>query len=273
MSKQDKKENPAVPTGTHNMPQFQQMQYEFAAWIRKPDPIHTPQNIERRRMDIYRGLFLNNVKNFLENAFPVAARTLGQEAWQNLVEEFFEKHLSTSPYFREIPQEFMAWLMENFQVQQQQPPWLPELLHYEWLELHISTLDAPQPEISTSTIDMDKPVVMSPFFQMGAYRWPVQTIGPENKPTEMPAIPTLLAVYRTAEHKVRFMQLSPQAAMLLDVLQQSPDLTPRAAVNEIVKTQQEQAGERGGAMPFPDSLAQEFLDAFAERGILLGQPN
>ncbi len=261
MPKQDKHKN------THNMPQFQQMQYAFAAWIRKPDAAATPQNIERRRMNVYRELFLSNVKGFIDNAFPVAASALGQEAWQALTEMFFEKHLSTSPYFREIPQEFMAWLMDNYDIQQTLPPWLPELLHYEWLELHVSTLDADVPDVHTaSTIQTNKPIVLSPFFEMAAYRWPVHEISAENQPTDMPAIPTLLAVYRTREHQVRFMKLEPKAAMLLEVLQTNPTLNPeQAAQQAALKTQ-------GGrhAMTFGMSEFSTLFSDLNTRDILLG---
>ena len=252
---------------THNMPQFQRMQYAFAGWIRKPDPNQTPQNIERRRMDIYRELFFNNVAGFLENAFPVAARTLGQKVWQGLVQGFFEQHRATSPYFREIPQEFMAWLMESPSVFEASPPWLLELLHYEWLELYLSTLDAPWPEFENAAVTAEKPVALSPFFMMAAYRWPVQTISLEHQPTIMPTIPTLLAVYRTKAHKMRFMQLTPKAALLLEALQQNPLFTLRQAAQKAHELAGEHEHEKQAF-----SLA-EFADLFADlqqRDIFLG---
>lgn len=254
------------PEPTHNMPHFQQMQYAFARWIRQPDPHHTPQNIERRRMDIYRELFFNNVAGFLENAFPVAARTLGQEVWRRLVEQFFEQHLSTSPYFREIPQEFMAYVIETPEATKTLPPWLPELLHYEWLELYISTLDAPLPEVESTEIDPQKPIAISPFFMMAAYRWPVQTISRKNQPTEMPAVPTLLAVCRTKEHKVRFMQLTPQAAMLLEVMQNNPLFSPQQAAQ---KAYELSAGEER-RQTFPLSAFGALFKDLQHRDIFLG---
>lgn len=245
-----------------NMPQFQQMQYAFAAWIRKPDPKKTPQNIDRQRMDVYRSLFFRNVATFVENTFPVAREILGQERWQPLVEQFFEKHLSTSPYFREIPQEFMAWLLENPTVLETLPPWLAELLHYEWLEMHVATIDAPLPEVTTTTLELAKPVALSPFFMMAAYQWPVHTLSVQNQPSAQPAVPTLLAVYRTAEHKVRFMQLTPQAAMLLEVLQTDPTLTPLAAADQVSALIQQ---------PFPADQVAALLTDLAARDIVLGQ--
>lgn len=264
MPKQDK--SPTLK-GAHNMPKFQQMQYAFAAWIRKPHAQKTPQNIERRRMDVYRSLFLNNVKNFVENAFPVTAQTLDQEVWQPLVEQFFEQHLSTSPYFREIPQEFMAWLLDHPEVQQKLPPWVPELLHYEWLELHVSTLDAPLPEVASEAIDLYKPLALSPFFVMAAYRWTVHEISPENQPTEMPLAPTLLAVYRTKDHHVRFMKLAPKAALLLEILQENPGLSPAEAAQKAYTLFEDTERKQTFALSEFESLFHDLQ----ERDILLGQ--
>lgn len=269
MSKQDKPTS--IPQGTHNMPQFQQMQYAFANWIRKPDATTTPQNIERRRMNIYRELFLSNVKGFIENAFPVAVQTLGQEKFQPLIEQFFETHLSESPYFREIPQEFMAWIIGTPEAQKTVPPWLPELLHYEWLELYVSTLDDEVPEAeSNEPLLMNKPVVFSPFFAMAAYRWPVHEISPENQPAEMPAMPTLLAAYRQKNHHVRFMMLPPKAALLLEILQNSPGLTPEEAAQQAAQQATSISTEGRSSAVLPRSEFKQLFQDLKERDILLG---
>ena len=58
---------------------LRQQQLEFAAHLRAPDRNPAPRNIEDRRMQIYRDLFINNVTNFLGNSFPVLSDLLGQE--------------------------------------------------------------------------------------------------------------------------------------------------------------------------------------------------
>lgn len=266
----DKKNTPkathqATHKPTHNLPAFQRMQYDFAGWIRDPDPKKTPQNIERRRMNIYRELFLANVSAFLENAFPVSKDALGQQAWQPLVKTFFKDHLSQSPYFREIPIEFMTWLQQSGETKNQ-PPWLPELLHYEWLELETSTRDGgegsgwPQGfgEIEPSA---EKSVSLSPFFEMAAYQYPVQTISATNKPEQPSETPTFLVVYRRRDHKVRFITLTPQVALFLQALSETPDLTPRQALQEVEK----QTGQ-----PLYESWLTQTLQDLFERDILSG---
>ncbi len=244
-----------------NMPEFKQMQYEFAAWIRKPDLTNTPQNIELRRMKIYRELFLNNVAGFLENAFPVAKETIGLDTWQPLVEQFFAEHLSTTPYFREIPEEFMAWLTETPTVLGTLPPWFAELLHYEWLDLYVGTLDAETPEANPNGDVLAEPIVLSPFFDMAAYRFPVHTISPSNKPSTAPDTPTLLAIYRTPDHKIRFMEMEPLSAMLLETLRQNKGITGNKAAELAAQT---------ASQPYSPKITKQILAAFKQRYIILG---
>ena len=50
---------------------FIETQYQFAATIRDPENKPAPDNIEPRRMTIYRELFYNNIEGFIANGFPV----------------------------------------------------------------------------------------------------------------------------------------------------------------------------------------------------------
>ena len=52
-------------------PEFQEKQFAFAAHIRDPKHVPAPDDIEDRRMAVYRDLFFNNLKSLLSNMFPV----------------------------------------------------------------------------------------------------------------------------------------------------------------------------------------------------------
>ena len=49
---------------------FRALQMAFAGHIRNPE-LAAPENIEDRRMAIYRRLIFNNIQSFCSNAFPV----------------------------------------------------------------------------------------------------------------------------------------------------------------------------------------------------------
>ena len=47
------------------------MQMAFAGHLRDPDKVPAPSGVEARRMEIYRGSFFRNVRNFIAASFPV----------------------------------------------------------------------------------------------------------------------------------------------------------------------------------------------------------
>ena len=59
------------------LPDFQKLQYAFAAHLRDPAAHPAPAGIEDRRLQIYRELFYNNVEGLLASNFPVIRRVLG----------------------------------------------------------------------------------------------------------------------------------------------------------------------------------------------------
>ena len=92
--------------------EFTRRQYEFAAHIRDPENRPAPQDVEDRRMAIYRELFYNNVEGFIANSFPVLRSLLEDTAWHAMIRDYFSSHRAQTPYFLEIPREFLAWLAE-----------------------------------------------------------------------------------------------------------------------------------------------------------------
>jgi hypothetical protein len=203
-----------------NLPGFVDVQLEFAAHIRNPDLHPAPGDIEPRRMKIYRDLFYNNIQNFLASGFPVAKKVLGSDAWHRLVRSFIHLNPSETPYFLEISQEFLAFL--GSRTDEDLPPFLLELCHYEWVELALSVNDTDLPE---EGIDPDGDLlagtpVVSPLIWCLAYRWPVHEIGPEHVPQEPPPQPTELIVYRQRNDDVKFMVVNPVTLRLVELLQQ-----------------------------------------------------
>ena len=93
-----------------NLPEFRSVQLDFAGHIRDPENNPVPVGIEPRRMKIYAELFYNNIKSFLDSAFPIAKQIVGEAGWHNLAREFLHLHGSESPYFLQISEEFLTFL-------------------------------------------------------------------------------------------------------------------------------------------------------------------
>ena len=189
----------------------------LAAYLRDPQSNPPPAGIEPRRLAVYRELFFNNIAGLLAGNFPVIRRTLGDDAWRALVRRFYADHASHTPLFPELGREFIRHLEASAEAAGD-PPWLAELAHYEWIELAVQIDDSPLPPHDPHGDLLEGVPVVSPWIRALAYRWPVQTIGPQHQPAEAPDAPTLLLVRRDRDGQARFAAISPLVYRLLELL-------------------------------------------------------
>jgi uncharacterized protein len=197
---------------------FQRVQHTFAAHIRDPDAHPAPQQVEDRRMAIYRDLFFNNLNNLLGSTFPVLRKLHRPEKWRRMVRQFMSKHRAQTPYFLEIPQEFLAFLQREYIREDDDFPFLLELAHYEWTELALSVTPAsndlsivdPQGDLLAGV-----PVISALAWPL-SYQFPVHRISPDFKPTTPGDEPTCLVVYRKLDDELGFMELNAVTGKLLD---------------------------------------------------------
>jgi len=203
-------------------PDFQQTQRAFAAYIRDPGQNPLPPGVKPERMAMYRELFFNNIKNVIVTGFPVLKEILDEAHWLELAQDFFARHRSQTPYFADIHQEFLAFLSQERGPRPDDPPFLLELAHYEWVELAISLAegDAPAASLELEKAPLACVVALSDVAWPLAYRFPVQRIGKAFQPAEPPAEPTFLVVYRDREDAVRFLEINHATYRLLQMLEE-----------------------------------------------------
>ena len=204
-----------------NLPGFQALQLDFAAYIRNPERNPLPEGIEARRMEIYADLFYRNIEGFLSSTFRVFRSITTDTEWHDLVRRFVHRHRSASPYFIQIPEEFLEFLSDEAPADVNRPFRL-ELCHYEWVELAldfredepVTYLDGP---IDAAHLD-DSRLRLSPYAWPLQYQFPVHLIGPKNQPAFAPEHPTYLIVYRNADDRVKFMESNAATFRLLQHL-------------------------------------------------------
>ncbi|MEY3201885.1 MAG: hypothetical protein RIR70_1435 [Pseudomonadota bacterium] len=193
------------------MRSFQHFQHEFSCHIRDPRRTRLPAGVSPRRMAIYGELLFNNLTGFLDACFPVTHQILGTRRWRQLQRDFYREARCQTPYFREIPREFLGWLPEKAG-----PAWLKALAHYEWVELHLDVMDCDVPPHDPGGDLIANIPLLTPALMNLTYDWPVQCIGPDYRPRK--PCPTNLLVYRDCEDEVRFIELNPISARLVDLL-------------------------------------------------------
>jgi hypothetical protein len=203
-------------------------QLKMARFLRNPESEPAPGGIEPRRLQIYQDLVYNNIEGFISGGFPVLRTLYADEAWHELVRNFIDGHRCHTPYFLEISQEFLNFLMEDYELRDCDPPFLAELAHYEWVEL---ALDVSPEEIDSDSLDanadpLESVPMLSPLAWVLSYHYRVHQIGVAYQPRE-PGDPTFLAVYRNRSDSVKFMELNAATARLLELVRENSSSTGR----------------------------------------------
>ena len=202
------------------LPDFQRQQYEFAAHIRDPARHCAPADIEDRRMAIYRDLFFNNLSQLLSSTFPVLRKLHKLGAWRAMIRDFMANYEAQTPYFLELPHEFLRYLQETRVPADGDLPFLIELAHYEWVELALS-ISVEQNDMSMIDPDGDLLAgapVLSVLAWPLAYQYPVHRISTEFQPREPGEQPVFLIVYRGQDDELGFMELNAVTARLLELI-------------------------------------------------------
>ncbi len=201
-------------------PEFQAYQRDFTRHIRDPKQHARPAGVPARRMKVYNDLLFNNVYNLASSCFPVAHRVLGKRKWRRLVREFFATHRCRTPYFRQVPEEFLQFMQQRDSVATE-PDFLIYLLHYEWVELAV---DISNKEADMSNIDADGDLctgypVLAPAHMLLSYPYAVHRISKRYQPTPQQQQQTFLLVFRDRADRVRFIVLNPVSARLVALLE------------------------------------------------------
>lgn len=217
-------------------------------------------------MKIYRELFYNNVEGFIANTYPVLRQVLPDDHWHAMIRDYFANHLSHTPLFPEMPREFLQYLEHEREPQPDDPLFMLELAHYEWVELALSLLDE---KIDATKIDTDGDLldgipVISPLAWPLSYRFPVHKIGPAFQPKEAGSTQTHLIVYRDAGFDVRFIDINPVTARLLQLLNGEDPGSGRAVLQQVAMEL---------LHPQPDIVIQggiKILNDLKSRQVILG---
>ncbi|WP_232305531.1 HvfC family RiPP maturation protein [Gilvimarinus polysaccharolyticus] len=199
------------------------LQQSLTDHLRDPQHHQGPQDVEDRRLAIYRDLIYNNIEGFIAGGFPVLREILNDSHWHAMVRDFVAQHKSQSPYFLEISQEFLLYLQNERRADAGDPPFMLELAHYEWVELALDVaLDELPPKPLADNSLLDSVIEVSKLLWCLNYQYPVHLLGPDYQPSEPPAEPTFLLVYRNRADAVQFIHSNAVTVHLLQKLQSAP---------------------------------------------------
>lgn len=242
-------------------------QHALTAHLRDPQQAAAPAEIEDRRMGIYRDLIYRNLASLLQSNFPTLSHILPDERWHQLVRDFLIRHRCRTPLFTELAQEFLDYLGREHHALADDPPFLLELAHFEWVDTALRFSDD-EPDLTAADPNGDlitgRPA-LSPLAWPLTYRFPVHRIGPDCLPDAAPPQPTHLLCYRGHDDKVQCLHINPVTQRLLLLIGDNPERRSglellTAIAEELVHPQPQQVIDGG--------LAQ--LIDLRRRGVILG---
>lgn len=238
---------------------LKKFQKDFTQHIRNPKRFKKPKQVSASRMNVYNSLLFNGIEDVISSCFPLCKKVLGKGKWLKLIRDFFTEHSCQSPFYREVPREFVTYLAGKTKSLQH-IPFLPHLAHYEWLELDLFLSPEIPPAIHSKK-KLGGKVIFNKPCKLVSYPYPVHQIKKGYK-TPAETEPSFYFFYRNAQSEVDWLLLnSAQAKLIHFLLNQS--LPFKKAVSKIAK-------ELKLPQDFIFRAARESLEEFQRKAIILG---
>lgn len=246
------------------------LQEDLEGWLRargvEGDDLRAMLAVGAERMLVYRRLVHNRLRGTTREFLERTVARLGGDRFRADFEAFMEDRASCSPYLRDVPGEFVEWVAPRWAADPTVPGYLVDLARHEIIDFEVRNHHgvAHGDEPTGLPLALDRPLRFSGAIRLVRYEHAVHRLPvAKDDRTEPEAEPTELLVYRDAEHRARYLILTPFAAALLRELVEGG-----AAVQPALFAAAAALGE-----PLDDdklgSAAQLFAD-LAERGVCLG---
>lgn len=244
------------------------MQDDLAAFLRAQgvagDDLPAMLEVGAERMLVYRKLVHNRLRNTIAEFIERTVARLGMPRFRRDFEAFVELCAPCSPYLRDVPTEFVEWVGPRWAADPEVPAWMIELARHELLDYEVRN-DPRGGEPDTGLpLALDRPLRFDGTARLVRYGFAVHRLPlAKDDRTEPEAEPTPLLVYRDAEHKARYLALSPFADAVVREL-----LVARQAVQPGLIAAAAALGE-----PLDDdklATAAQLLGDLAERRVCLG---
>lgn len=211
---------------------FQHTQQQFCHELRSAAP--NSDLMDRTRLQVYHELLRNNINTFINTCYPISQQLLGEPVWSDLAEAFFAHSHCDSPFYYDISLAFREYLDTVAHPILTQYPWLRELLHVEWMELHVDLAEFDWPLPQDVDLDGSATYQLSVPVWVLAYQWPVYQWTRHTTPQDIgEPSPSCILVWRSREHHLQQVQISPIAAFLMEQMTLLTSFNAITLVNQL----------------------------------------
>jgi hypothetical protein len=214
-----------------------------------------------QRLLVYRKLVRRGLAAAIRLEIPRTAARLG-EAFEVWVDRFIDEEAPRSHYLRDVAFELVAWARPRWAADARVPEYLGDLARHELTGFEVGSAEDDRGATGTD-LDLDTSARFHASVRLARYEHAVHRLLADEAARDVPARePTALLAYRDADHEVRYLELSPLAAAILD----------RLLLGETLRSAVVGASAALGEALGPEVLAgtARLLDDLVQRGALLG---
>jgi hypothetical protein len=213
------------------------------------------------RLLVYRRLVRGTLQGAVALAIPRTMARLGA-----VFDEYFDRFLAErgprTHYLRDVTTELLDFCAPLWRDDTRVPPWALDLARHEALEIVVSSLREAVTPRALGELALERGLCFVEAARVARYGFAVHRLASDEADRTPPEPgPTALFVYRDPAHDVRYLELSPLAAALLERLLRGETLR-----ESLLLACAETDTEPGAAL---EGTARLLAD-LSERGALLG---
>jgi hypothetical protein len=172
---------------------------------------------ELERLLVYRELVRGTLKGALEAAIPRSMARLGAR-FDVYFQRFVTERGSTSHYLRDVTGEFLDFCASDWAHDPEVPPYLLDLARHEALHIRVAAAaPEPEPRVTRPSLALDEVPCFIEAALLSRSQYAVHKLPEALEDRSEPELTdTNLLAYRSPEHEVRYLELTPLAAALLE---------------------------------------------------------
>lgn len=213
-----------------------------------------------RRLGLYRKLIRHNIVGVIEAMLPKTQERMNAVvpgSFESSIAAFLEHEGPRTAHLRDVPSEFLAFAAPRWKRDERLPSWLVDHAELELVDFVIGVAPRPAPPPPLADVSADLPLVFADPHKLVRLGWAVHEDTPDPARRDV----TIL-VYRDAEHRTRFLELTQLAGLILERLLAGDALGPAMiSACQTMGCALDQAVLEGAA---------HLLADLGDRGVLLG---
>ena len=220
-----------------------------------------------RGVAVYRSLVQNGLMSVVGRLMPRTRARMNRACGGRFdadMARFLDEASPRTHYLRDVPSELFAWAQPRWRVDPAVPPYLVDLAAHELACFAIATSEATTGPIPLEEIALDRSLSFTPSMKLADYAWAVHELGAEDDDAiDIPVHREVhLLGYRDSGQKVRWLELTPLAASIVERLAAGDSLGEGIA-----------AACRGRDAQADKAEVARLLADLSARGVLLGARN